>query len=131
LLQTVLLYTIDRSGLVTGAVRAGAGRADAEIVWDVSAFGVNEDGALEARLSGRAKLFAARNRLMLSSMEFDERVPLRDRTARSAAAALQQAAQNASGKIARWAAEQTPVSARGGATRGDGELSGEPAPGQP
>jgi ABC-type uncharacterized transport system auxiliary subunit len=109
LLQTVLVHTIDRSGLVTGAVRSGEGRADSEIGWDVVTFGVVEEGGvLEGRLIARAKLFGARDRMLLSALEIDERAALRDRSTTAGAAALEQAARNASVKIAEWAARNTP-----------------------
>ncbi len=109
LLQALLVHTIDRSGLARGAVRAGEGRADSEVRWDLLAFGVNEDGVAEARLAARVNLFTARTRDLTASMEVDERVDLKGRSSAAAAEALQQAARQAAAKIAAWAVANTPA----------------------
>jgi ABC-type uncharacterized transport system auxiliary subunit len=109
LLQSLLIHTIDRSGLARGAVRAGEARADSEVRWDLLAFGVTEDGAAEARIAARVNLFTARTRELAASMEVDERAPLRGRSSAAAAEALQQAARQAADKIAAWAVANTPA----------------------
>ncbi|MGE3304149.1 MAG: ABC-type transport auxiliary lipoprotein family protein [Hyphomonadaceae bacterium] len=114
LLQRVLTSTIDRSGLVFGAVRSGDGRADVEVRWDLYAFEINEDGdALEARLQANVKLVEARTRALIASMELDERAPVADRGARIAALALEQTARQAAMKITAWSVANAPTPAPG------------------
>ena len=100
LLQTLLVDTIDRQGGVRVAIRAGDGSANVELHWDVAAFEVDEDHGLQAVFRTTVKLFDARTRQLISSMEFDETAPLSDRSARIAAGALETAARGASARIA-------------------------------
>jgi ABC-type uncharacterized transport system auxiliary subunit len=108
LLQTLLVHTIDRRGLATGAVRTGEGRADVEIRWDLTAFEIVEDGGLEARLQASVKLLNARTRVLLASSEIDERAPVADRAAGVAARSLEEVARRAAARIADWAVAQAP-----------------------
>ena len=108
LLQALLVHTIDRSGGVRGAVRAGEGRADSEITWDLITFGVVENGAPQARFVAQAKLFGARSRALIATLEVDESAPLSGRSSAAAAQALQEASRRAAAKIAAWAVANTP-----------------------
>jgi cholesterol transport system auxiliary component len=108
LLQTLLVHTIDRRGEVRGAVRSGEGSANVQLRWDLIAFEVEEDGALEARLQTNVKLFDARTRRLIVQREFDERAPLANRSSAAAARALQAVARSAAAKISQWAALESP-----------------------
>lgn len=108
LLQTLLVDTIDRHGGLKGAIRAGDGSANVELRWDVAAFEVDEDHGLQAVFRSTAKLFDARTRQLITTMEFDETAPLSDRSARVAAAALETAARNAAGRITEWVMANAP-----------------------
>jgi ABC-type uncharacterized transport system auxiliary subunit len=108
LLQTLLVDTIDRQGGMRGAIRSGDGSANVELHWDVAAFEIDEDHGLQAVFRTTVKLFDARTRQLISSMEFDETAPLSDRSARIAAAALETAARSASARIAGWIAQTAP-----------------------
>ena len=108
LLQTLLVDTIDRQGGVRGAIRAGDGSANVELHWDVAAFEIDEDHGLQAVFRTTVKLFDARTRQLISSMEFDETAPLSERSTRIAAAALETAARSVSARIAAWTAQTAP-----------------------
>ncbi len=108
LLQTLLIDTIDRHGGVRGAIRSGDGSANVELRWDVAAFEVDEDHGLQAVFRTVVKLFDARTRQLITTMEFDETAPLSDRSARVAAVALETAARAAARRIADWTAQNAP-----------------------
>lgn len=108
LLQTLLIDTIDRYGGVRGAIRSGDGSANVELRWDVAAFEVDEDHGLQAVFRTTVKLFDARTRQLIMTMEFDKTAPLSDRSAHVAAVALETAARAAAREIADWAAQNAP-----------------------
>lgn len=108
LLQTLLMRTIDRGDDVRGAVRVGEGSSNVDIRWDLNTFEIEETAALSAHMQTSVKLFESRTRRLISSQEFDERVPLGDRSSGAAARALETAARNVAGKIAMWVAQEAP-----------------------
>jgi cholesterol transport system auxiliary component len=103
LLQALLADTLDRSGLVQAGVRAGSGiRADYEIVWDLSAFYVDEErGVITARVSAAARLVDVRTRGLIAQVWVDETQVVDERSQTAATLALQQAARDAADRIAR------------------------------
>jgi ABC-type uncharacterized transport system auxiliary subunit len=108
LLQTLLMRTIDRSDQVRGAVRVGEGSSNVEVRWDLNTFEVVENGSLDAHMQASAKLFESRTRRLIGAREFDERVPLSDRSSGAAALALQAVARNVAAKITTWIAQEAP-----------------------
>ncbi len=103
LLQALLADTVDGSGLVRAGVRAGAGvRADYEIIWDLTAFHIEEDdGALTAHFGAIARLVDARTRALVAQVRVEESQPVADRSQSAATQALQQVTRDAAGRIAR------------------------------
>jgi ABC-type uncharacterized transport system auxiliary subunit len=110
LLQLMLAETLDRRGAFRAALRSGSGaRGDLELRWDVLAFEVVEDGALEAVFNANVRLIDARSRAVLETKRIETRAPIASRSGRLAAAALEKVAQEACLQIADWAAEKAPV----------------------
>lgn len=110
LLQTMLTETLSRRGAFRAAVRGGAGaRGDIDLRWDVLAFEVVEDDALEAVFSTTVRLVDARSRTIIDTRRFDTRAPIENRSARMAVAAMERAAREACLQIAEWAAEKAPA----------------------
>jgi cholesterol transport system auxiliary component len=103
LLQTLLAETVDQSGFVQAGVRAGAGvQADYEIIWDLTAFHVDEEGgALTAHFGAVARLVDAGTRVLVAQSRVEEAVPVADRSQGAATRALEQATRDAAGRIAR------------------------------
>jgi ABC-type uncharacterized transport system auxiliary subunit len=108
LLQTLLMQTLDRRNEVRGAVRTGEGTSNVNLHWDLNSFEVDEADGLSAHLNTSVKLFESRTRRLISQKEFDERVPLADRSSSSAARALEAAARQAAAKISAWVAQEAP-----------------------
>jgi len=103
LLQALLAETVDGSGLVQAGVRAGAGvRADYEIVWDLSAFHIEEQGGEQsAHFAAVARLVDARSRALVAQVRIEETRPVPDRSQSAATQTLQQVTRDAASRIAR------------------------------
>lgn len=110
LLQMMLVETLDKRGAFRAAVRSGSGaRGDVELRWDLLAFEIVEDAKLEAVLTASVRMIDSKSRAVVETQRFETRTPIASRSGKLAAAALEQAARDASLQIADWAAEKAPL----------------------
>lgn len=109
-LQSILIETLALQGGFRAATRAGEGRADYEIRWDVLDFQISD---MQARFAADVRILQAPGRRILAQRIISAEAPVSDRSASVAARALAQAAREGSARIAAFAAE-TAASASAG-----------------
>ncbi|MEZ5994886.1 MAG: ABC-type transport auxiliary lipoprotein family protein [Hyphomonadaceae bacterium] len=112
-LQAMLLETLSRQGRFAAVTRAGEGRANYELRWDVLHFDVQEEG-MQARFSADVRILALPGRRILAQRTIMADAPVADRSASVAAQALARAAREGSARIGEFAAE-TAAEAEGSA----------------
>lgn len=103
-LQSMLIETITRQGAFTAATRAGEGRADYELRWDVLDFEVSET-TMQARFVADVRILSSPGRRIIAQRTITAEAPVSDRSSSVAAQALARAAREGSARIGAFASE--------------------------
>jgi ABC-type uncharacterized transport system auxiliary subunit len=103
-LHSMLLETLAAQGAFAAVARAGEGRADYEVRWDVLDFEVRESD-MSAHFAADVRVLALPTRAIVAQRRIEALAPVADRSASLAAEALARAARQGSARIGEFALE--------------------------
>lgn len=103
-LHAMLLETMTAQGAFAAIARAGEGRADYELRWDVLDFEVREND-MSAHFAADVRIVSLPTRAILAQRRIEATSPVADRSASLSAEALARAAREGSARIGEFASE--------------------------